>query len=333
MTQKSFSSRTNRPLYELSDLALDRVSLVPSGDDPMAHVVLAKSDKSNTSRSSAHTMHDQSGGRGVTDAKHSVIKKDDLPPEVVEYIEALEDSVDVLGAEITKAHTALAKTKAKKDDGSDDDSGVDDDDTDDNGGDEPGDDADGDDGGDDTDDDDDSADDSDDKKVKKGAKVKATVLSKADPETRAYIEKMEADNREAVKKANARIAEAETIAKAERDLRIQREAVTKAQTLPMIAEDPNELAELLIALEGTPEGAKVEKLLMAANEAISKGNLFSEMGRTGAGVTSGNAVEAAASELRKADPNLTPEQAIAKAYETNPDLYDEDVRAAADQRR
>jgi hypothetical protein len=267
---------------------------------------------------------------GKTNDKQ-VISKDDLPPEVVEYIEALEDSVDVLGAEVAKAHTAK-KAKAKKDD--DTDNGIDDDDTDDNGGDEPGDDADDDDAGDDTDDStDDDADDSDDKKVKKGAKVKATVLSKADPETRAYIEKMEADNRAAVEKANKRIAEAEKIAKAERDLRIQREAVTKAQALPMIAEDPNELAELLIALDGTPEGAKVEKMLKAANEAIAKGDLFSEMGRTGAGVTSGTAVEAAAAEIRKADPNLTPEQAIAKAYEANPDLYDEDVRAGADQRR
>jgi hypothetical protein len=319
----------NRPRTALSDLKLDRVSLVPSGDDPMAHVVLAKSapSMSNTDHSRTNTVSRRAGGNNVgKDDGREIITKDDLPDEVLEYIEALEDSLESTVEKNSRLAEVLKSNNIEPDNDDDildaaNDLEVDPDDAKTNGQQARG-----------------------GKVGKKAGKAEPNAtskgdgsmdLSKSDPAVREVIEKMQADHREEIDKANKRAEDAENIAKAERTERLTREYVSKAQALPMIAEDPNELGAMLqeIAALDPAAAAKVEKVLKAANEAIEKGDLFSEIGRHGVESTVAPEVESAAAAIRKDDPNLTHEQAMAKAYEANPALYEQEMRESRSQGR
>lgn len=284
--------------FRLSDMSLDFVSLVAAGDDPGAQVVLAKADPvvknhgkctrkgcdkgamNGATKCEAH--HDKSGVYKSTekDTTSSTlplsnlqeenpmpdIKKDDLDPEVLAYVEGLETEVTTLAAQVEKAEKDLTE------------------------------------------------------KDERIAKMQPTdpdaahkeMLSKADPALRAFIEKSEAD----VKAANE-------IAKAERDARLDREFISKAETLPMISTDKSALGGLLRRISdalSVEDAATVEKTLRAANEQIAKGNLFASLGQSGQETTISKSVEAKADEIRKAEPTLTRDQAIAKAYDENPDL-------------
>jgi hypothetical protein len=274
---------------------LDRVSLVPSGDDPLAQVLLVKAapEMSTTFEESDRKVFDQSGGsrmppRRYVESEDAEITKDDLPQEVVEYIEALEDALDASVDRVQKVEEELTKAKKKA----------------------PA--------------DEEEANESEEEEAKEDA------VGKADPVLRQEIEKMRSDHAEAIKKANERAEAAEELAKSERTQRLTREFVAKAADLPMIAEDPNELGSLLMELDALDPAAadKVEKLFKAANEGLRQGDLFGEIGRHGGAVTSSPAIDAAAEAIRKDAPELTQEQAVAKAYEDNPDLYDEEIREA-----
>lgn len=155
--------------------------------------------------------------------------------------------------------------------------------------------------------------------------VKSTqeVLSKADPEVRALILKMQADQ----DASNARLEEAEAIAKSERSQRVEREWIAKASTLDSLPTNANELGALLHRLHDVApkETAAVEKLLKATNAIVGKSTLYNEIGKAGITTTASTTVEGKAAELRKSDPTMTVEQSIAKAYRANPDLYDEDL--------
>lgn len=143
--------------------------------------------------------------------------------------------------------------------------------------------------------------------------ITKSLLEKADPAVRALIEKQQAD-----------LAETQRIAKAEREARLEREFIAKAETLPMLSEDKAALAGLLRrAADLLPEddAKTLDTVLKAANEQIAKGNLFASMGTAGAETTISKSVRAKAEELRKAEPDLTIEQAEAKVYEQNPDLF------------
>lgn len=242
--------------FRLSDMSLDFVSLVPAGDDPMAQVVIAKADPDTTIR------NPQEGNMG--DEK---IAKDDLAPEVVAYIDALESEVDDLSKsveDLTAERDELAKAAAP--------TGI----------------------------------------VKSEEDQRKEMLEKADPAIRALIEKQEKDLEE-VRKA----------AEAERNARLDREYISKAETLPMINSDKATLGGLLrrVTESVSKEDAEaLETILRAANEQITKSNLFTEVGRGGADTVVSKSVEAKAEELRKADPSLTAEQAQAKVYEMYPDL-------------
>lgn len=151
--------------------------------------------------------------------------------------------------------------------------------------------------------------------VKSEEEQRKALLEKADPAVRALIEKAEKDAEEAAK-----------IAKAERDARLDREFISKAEAMPMLSEDKTALGGLLRRISEaltTEDAEAVTKVLTAANAQIEKGNLFTEFGSGGAPTTVSKSVESAAEELRKQDPTLTIEQAQAKVYETNPDLLAE----------
>lgn len=287
------------PRFRLSDMSLDFVSLVAAGDDPMAQVVIAKAlpegkdmyASGGTGAPCATKGCKGKRGKGkkmCAECNKSVekgptpstlpindlpegnqmpdIKKDDLDPEVLAYVEGLETEVTTLSAQVEKAVADLSE----KDD--------------------------------------------------RIAKMQPTdpeaaekeMLAKADPALRAYI-----------KKNNAAVADAQAIAKAERDARLDREFLSKAEALPMISEDKTKIAGLLRSIAdslGTERAAEVEGVLKAANEQIAKGNLFASFGTGGGETTISKSVDAKADEILKAEPTLTREQAIAKAYDENPAL-------------
>lgn len=196
------------------------------------------------------------------------ISKDDLPVEVVEYIDALEAHVDDLDATIAKQDetiTTLSADKATND-------------------------------------------------VSKADADLTEILKSADPAVAAVIRKQAEDNK----------AMAERISKQEA-ADLDRTMIAKAAALPHVGSDETPTAEVLKGAYAvsTEFGEKVEAILKAANEQIETSDLFKELGGGGGESTVSQSVDAAAAEIRKADPSLTREQAIAKAYETNPALYAE----------
>lgn len=146
--------------------------------------------------------------------------------------------------------------------------------------------------------------------------VKAAI-AKADPAIRAVLEKQQQD-----------IEEAQAIAKAEREARLEKEFLAKAENLRMISDKPSDLAGTLRKLHDldAETATVVEKYLQTANTQIAKGNLFLELGSGGAEITISKSVEGRAEQLMKADPKLTKEQAVAMAYESDPSLYDESLK-------
>lgn len=153
--------------------------------------------------------------------------------------------------------------------------------------------------------------------------ITKALLAKADPAVRALIEKTQAD-----------LAKSDAIAKAEREIRLGREFLSKAEAMPMLAAEPTEegvsgkqaMASLLrrAADALAPDDfASLEKVLKTANTQITKGNLFSTLGSGGGETTISKSVTAMAGELRKQNPALTQEQAEAEVYSQNPDLYDQ----------
>lgn len=144
------------------------------------------------------------------------------------------------------------------------------------------------------------------------------VLAKADPRVKALIEKMEADTKSAL-----------TIAKQERDARLEEQMLSKANQYKHISGTPAEKAAILkSAYEVSKEhGQAVENTWKAANAQLDDPKFLATIGKSTTGdLTVGTKVESKATELRKEDPKLTQEQAIAKVYAENPDLYDEEMK-------
>ncbi len=261
---------------QLSKLSLDEISLVPSGDDPTAEIVIAKAedDLTYTEGSEAHTLI--TDAQGVTDMpdmpdeQHS----DDLDltgvsPEIVAYIEALEEEIernDVVGEIIDLlGDDAEAETPE--------------------------------------------------------------VAPEVAPEPEAVLAKAAPEVLDVIAKAEARAEAAEAIAKAERDLRIHREFVAKAESMPMLTENPEQFAEVLKALnEASPELCEVvTDIFAAANNQIAKGNLFTEFGSSAVSYPGADRADAVADDIRKANPGMTYEQALTAAYEADPSLYNESL--------
>lgn len=261
--------------YRLSNMALDFISLVPAGDDPMAQVVLSKAAPEAVEKCNCmgdkHSKQCKNYVRKEDDMGDQ-ITKDDLAPEVVEYIDGLEAEVETLTKSV-EAKDADIESLTKALDEAETSSTV----------------------------------------VKSEEEQHKALLAKADPAVRALIEKQQAD-----------LAAQQAIVKAERDARLDREFVSKAEAMPMLAEDKSDLGGLLRRLaEALPaeDVTKWDTILKSANEQIAQGNLFASYGSGGAETTISKSVDAAAQELMKSDPNLTLDMARAKVYENNPDLF------------
>lgn len=139
------------------------------------------------------------------------------------------------------------------------------------------------------------------------------ILKSADPEVV-----------ELVKRAQAEAAEATALAKAERETRLRREFLSKAEGMKHLSEEPQALADLLYELDARDSelAARVEDVLAKAEAGISSGDLFKSLGSDASFAPSIEAkIETVAKALRDADPALTAEQARARAFTTNPDLY------------
>lgn len=87
----------------------------------------------------------------------------------------------------------------------------------------------------------------------------------------------------------------------------------------------DEIIDLLWTMTDDDARGTMQKNLEAAAAAARRGNVFGEIGSGIGGGDTGSAyakIEAAAVEIRKADPSMTIEKARAQAMNDNPDLYD-----------
>ncbi|MBC7340959.1 MAG: hypothetical protein H5U02_00635 [Clostridia bacterium] len=145
-------------------------------------------------------------------------------------------------------------------------------------------------------------------------------------EVRPMLEQIWKEHEAAVKKAE----ELEKVLKEERDRQRVKEFVAKAAS--EFANLPGAKAEEFgpvlkgIAEKAPEEWQKLEGVLKAADQAIRKGMLFAEMGRSGiaAGGSAVAKIEGIAKSLVEKDASrLTMAQAITKALEMHPELYEE----------
>jgi DNA repair exonuclease SbcCD ATPase subunit len=148
----------------------------------------------------------------------------------------------------------------------------------------------------------------------------------------AKTDELEAKLTETVTKLDTTTSELkkaqEDLAKAQEDQNKQK-YITKAAGFKNLATTADELGLLMKAVaenKATPEDVtKLEGLLKAADEAIAKGSLFSEVGSS-RGVVAGSALEKfnqMVDGLVQKDGKLTRADAIAKVARENPDLYNE----------
>lgn len=150
------------------------------------------------------------------------------------------------------------------------------------------------------------------------------AISKADPATQEFM-KMQRDQNRLLQ---------ERLEKQEQQDH-ERTMLAKAKALPFIPGEEADVASLLSkcyavrvdvqkadgTIESKPLGEQIEAIFKAVNAQLDSASIFTELGSTGAVTTTAATVEAKANELRKADPTLTKEQAIAKAYEEDPMAY------------
>jgi hypothetical protein len=156
------------------------------------------------------------------------------------------------------------------------------------------------------------------------------VIKKDDlPEpVRKALEKSEAEataNRERAEKAEKAATEASDLAKSERDERLNKEFIAKAEAFKALPVKKDEFGPVLKAAHeklSKEEFEAIETLLKAADEQIAASDLFKEQGRTHGAADTGALAEAKqkAEELRKSDSTLTQAQALDKAFKENPEL-------------
>lgn len=138
---------------------------------------------------------------------------------------------------------------------------------------------------------------------------------------------------EIVKGLEERASAAETIAKAERDHRLVQEYIAKAGTLnnlPIKAEEFGNVLKNVAEALTEEQFSAIWQVLNAANSNLSKTGLFNELGKSSTPDNDGPLanIEKVATALRQANPLLTREQSIAKAVETDANLYKQYIKEA-----
>jgi hypothetical protein len=160
---------------------------------------------------------------------------------------------------------------------------------------------------------------------------KVDPLAKADPEIRAMLAKAETEAAELRKAAQ----EATDLAKAEREIRVTREFIAKADEYRALPLDGTVFGPVLKAASekfSKEENDELIRVLKAADEQIAKSDLFKEQGRSTDGnpesATATDALQKAAVEIRKSDSSLNSFQAMQRAMRENPDLAAAQVAAS-----
>jgi hypothetical protein len=156
--------------------------------------------------------------------------------------------------------------------------------------------------------------------LEKAAKPEPSTeeIDKADlpPAVVARLEKAETEAQELRKSAE----EATSLAKAERDIRVTREFVAKAEKFTSLTVDPAVFGPVLKSASEkltADESAELDRVLKAADEQLRQSGLLKEAGVSGDAKATGPEGELAqkAEELRKADPSLTDARARIKVME------------------
>ena len=146
------------------------------------------------------------------------------------------------------------------------------------------------------------------------------ILKSADPQIVAIV-----------KAAQERAEAAEMIAKAERDFRLEREFISKAaeyHNLPVEADSFGKVLKSAAEHLDSEVFEALTKVLNAANEMLSNTTMFAEVGKSVGFDNDGptSEINKAAAQIMDKNPGMTREQAIAKAVETNPSLYNSYLR-------
>lgn len=136
---------------------------------------------------------------------------------------------------------------------------------------------------------------------------------------------------ELVKSAEKRAVTAETIAKAEREQRRDREFLAKAQDFGSLPTDAVELGGLMKSAADHLDTETFDQLVglfSKVNSMIEAGGLLDEVGKSYSveATDAFSAIEKAAEQLRVEDTSLTYEQAVEKAVEANPNLYSDHLK-------
>ena len=155
-------------------------------------------------------------------------------------------------------------------------------------------------------------------------------LSKADPAVRALLEKAAADQAamaERLEKAEKATEESDKLAKAERETRLTREFVAKAETFKSL---PVEAAKFGPVLKSAAEkltkeeSDELDRVLKAAAAQLTEGLLFKEQGQSGQPAPAADSaiaeVQQKAEQIKKADPKMSDGQALQAAMSSDRDL-------------
>jgi hypothetical protein len=166
-------------------------------------------------------------------------------------------------------------------------------------------------------------------KSAEGGDVMALVKKDADgnadfsdvPENvRPLVAQLWKQNEEAIRKAE----ETETILKQERDQRVLKEFIQKAEGFQHLGVEPTKFGAILKACKESLDESmftELERVLKTADEKMAP--LFKELGTGGEGDDDQSAyaqLEKKAQEIRKSEGSLSFEQAFVKAVDQNPDL-------------
>jgi len=278
--------------FELSGMELDEISLVPSGDDPFAKVVIAKADM-------AIDIEDEEKDKVVPSAvKRRRASVGKPPKRNVKDNMITKDDHDIVHDERTTVIIASQEHQSKEthmNDGIDKSSLTDEqiayieeleeyadlvDSALENG-----------------------------TLVKTDPDTSGDFISKADPEVAEYISKQDAklaELTEAVAKAERREAEAEAVAKASKLSNLDTAAVAE-----LFLALPSELVE------------KMEAVLTAANAvAATNTSAFAEIGKNFHAQTGGDTVAAEIKSMVEKTEGLTNEQAFAQMLDSDPSRYE-----------
>lgn len=152
--------------------------------------------------------------------------------------------------------------------------------------------------------------------------------SELTPEVRALVEKAEADaavEKSEREKLAKRVEDAEKLAKAERDERLTRDFVAKAETFKALPVEAEKFGPVLKAASESlskEEFEALETVLKAADEQIAKSELFKEQGSSRESTPTGALADATkkAEEIRKSDPKLSADKALEMVFKADRSL-------------